>query len=563
MDFGAEKYVKTVEFPSRESKVVHHALMFLDVSGVARRLVNEADSAAVGRHGSSYPCFGGPRIVPAGGLGGWAPGATPQPLPDGMGYAIEKGADLVIQIHYHPSGKPETDQSTLGLTFTEESRRGLANMILGPRRIDLPAGASNVVIQDSAVVPQDIELIGITPHAHWLCKEMKVTATLPDGKVEPLIWIKDWDFNWQGQYRYTSSMKLPKGTRVDMRYVYDNSENNPHNPSHPPKRVTFGEQTTNEMAFAFLQVALPSRDDIPAFRKGQLLSRLEEMIKNGDDFSSLNQQAGRGTADGDRHVRRESRWQARRYGARRADEVSGRLFEVNRVKLILAGVVLASVLKSAAFRVQVQVQDAKGKEFAEPGKALCEEWYPKINAALFGQDRPLPFTEIRVIFEPSISQGTWLWRTVIPAYTDGNIIHVNSEYVATLHKQAPADYAGMLIHELTHVNQHYGNTGDAGWLVEGIADYVRHKYFEKDIEPRVDLEPGWNKGKFATQGYLEGYTTTGAFLFWLEVRKDKDLMPILNRALRDGRYSAKLFQERCGAPLDALWREFVAQSRKA
>ena len=281
--FDSERYVKTVEFHPGNPKVVHHALFFLDLSGEARR-----KSAASPDGG--YSCFGGPGIIPAGGLGGWAPGATPSPLPPGMGHAIEKGADLVMQLHYHPDGKPETDQSSLGLTFTDQTTKGLTNMILGPRRIDLAPGDSHSAISDFSVVPQDVELIGITPHAHWLCKEMKVDAHLPDGRTEPLIWIKDWDFNWQGQYRYAKPVALPKGTRIEMHYVYDNSEANPHNPSHPPKRVRFGEQTTDEMGFAFLQVALPKREDVPAFRRGMLLSRIEEMIKDGDDFSSLNRQ---------------------------------------------------------------------------------------------------------------------------------------------------------------------------------------------------------------------------------------------------------------------------------
>ena len=280
LNFDAERYVRTVEFHPGNPKVVHHALFFLDLSGEARRL-NAASN------GNGYSCFGGPRIVPAGGLGGWAPGPTPQPLPAGMGYAIEKGADLVMQIHYHPGGKPETDQSALGLTFTSESPKGLTNMIVGPRRIDLSAGDAHHEITDFGVVPQDVELIGITPHAHLLCKEMKVDAHFLDGRSETLIWIKDWDFNWQGQYRYASPISLPKGTRIEMRYVYDNSEGNPHNPSHPPKAVKFGEQTTDEMGFAFLQVALPDRAGVPAFRKAMLLSRIEEMIRDGNDFSSL------------------------------------------------------------------------------------------------------------------------------------------------------------------------------------------------------------------------------------------------------------------------------------
>jgi mono/diheme cytochrome c family protein len=279
MGFDSERYVKTAEFHPGNARVVHHALFFLDTSGEARKL-------AAGSADSSYPCFGGPRIQLAGGLGGWAPGATPEPLPAGMAHIVPKGADLVIQIHYHPDGKPETDQSELGLTFTGEPAKGLTNFVLGNRRIDLAPGESHIEIRDSAALPRDVEVIGITPHAHLLCKEMVVDARLPDGTVRPLIRINDWDFNWQGQYRYAEPVKLPKGSRLEMRYVYDNSEANPHNPSHPPQRVHFGEQTTDEMAFAFLQVSLPSREDVPAFRKATLLSRVEDMIDSGD-FSLL------------------------------------------------------------------------------------------------------------------------------------------------------------------------------------------------------------------------------------------------------------------------------------
>ena len=275
-----DKFVNKVEFHAGNPKVVHHALFFLDASGEARRL-----DAATPEPG--YPCFGGPGIVPSGGLGGWAPGASPEVLPQGMAHVVDKGADLVVQIHYHPSGKPEMDQSSVGLTFTDTSTKGLTFVTIGSRRIDLPAGDAHRVITASATLPRDVELIGITPHAHLLCKEMRVDARLPDGKVEPLIRIDDWDFNWQGQYRYARSIDLPKGTKVEMRYVYDNSTGNPHNPSNPPRNVKFGEQTTDEMGFAFLQVALPSRDDVRPFRRQMLLSFIEQALIDGDDFSGL------------------------------------------------------------------------------------------------------------------------------------------------------------------------------------------------------------------------------------------------------------------------------------
>jgi mono/diheme cytochrome c family protein len=271
----ADQYVKTVEFHPGDSRVVHHALLFLDASGQARRL--DATTPEPG-----YPCFGGPQIQPAGSLGGWAPGATPQPLPPGVAKIVSKTADLVIQIHYHPSGKPETDQSSIGLTFGEAPEKGLAGMILGTRKIDLPPGDAHYEVRDWAIVPEDAQLIGITPHAHLLSKEMKVDAHLPDGKTEPLIWIRDWDFNWQGQYQYAAPVRLPKGTRIEMRYVYDNSSANPHNPSNPPQRVTYGEQTTNEMALLFLQVVLPRPQDVPQFRREFIVNRVDQLLNGAE-----------------------------------------------------------------------------------------------------------------------------------------------------------------------------------------------------------------------------------------------------------------------------------------
>jgi mono/diheme cytochrome c family protein len=276
LNFTSDRYVKNVEFHPGNSSVVHHALFFLDTSGAARQL-----DAATPEPG--YRCFGGPQIQPSGGLGGWAPGATPEPLPAGLSRTVGKGADLVIQIHYHPSGKPETDQSSIGLTFGDAPDKGLAGMTVGTRKIDLAPGDAHQVVTDWALVPEDADLIGITPHAHLLCKEMQVDAHLPDGKTEPLIRINDWDFNWQGQYRYAAPVHLPKGTRIEMRYVYDNSSSNPHNPSNPPRRVTFGEQTTNEMALLFLEVVLPRPEDVPRFRREFIVNRLDQFLTEGGE----------------------------------------------------------------------------------------------------------------------------------------------------------------------------------------------------------------------------------------------------------------------------------------
>ena len=105
-------------------------------------------------------------------------------------------------------------------------------------------------------LPADVHLRSIFPHMHMLGHEMKVIATLPDGSVKTLINIDDWDFNWQATYFYKEPIALPKGTKITLTATYDNSATNPHQTSHPPKEVRFGEQTTDEMCFAFLGVTV-------------------------------------------------------------------------------------------------------------------------------------------------------------------------------------------------------------------------------------------------------------------------------------------------------------------
>ena len=252
-----DRTVAAVEFRPGNSKVVHHALMFLDNSG-AGRAKDEAEP------GPGYASFGGPGIVPSGGLGGWAPGAMPRMLPNGMGKLLRKGSDLVLQIHYHPDGKVETDQSTVGIYFTKTpARQIVGGLAVRSRMLDIPAGDKRYhVTAESAPLPVDAQAIGIAPHMHYIGKEMKVVAQTPDGKTIPLIWIKDWDFNWQGQYQYRSPIKLPKGTVVKLDAYYDNSDENTRNPSQPPKRVRWGEQTTDEMCLLGVQVVTEKNADL-------------------------------------------------------------------------------------------------------------------------------------------------------------------------------------------------------------------------------------------------------------------------------------------------------------
>lgn len=128
---------------------------------------------------------------------------------------------------------------------------------------------------------------------HWLGKDMNLSATLPDGTQKKIVHVNDWDFNWQTIYGLKEPMRLSAGTRIDLTARYDNSANNLANPSSPPKTVTWGEQTTDEMCIAFLsytvdsehllqgEVAkdIPSRIGIP---KEMLQLAIQMFDKNGD-----------------------------------------------------------------------------------------------------------------------------------------------------------------------------------------------------------------------------------------------------------------------------------------
>jgi thiol-disulfide isomerase/thioredoxin/mono/diheme cytochrome c family protein len=269
-----EKYVAQMEFHPGNSKIVHHSILYLDGSGRARQR-DEATPEP------GYPCVGGPGFLPIGGLGGWAPGSTPTRFPEGAARPVTPETDIVVQIHYHLSGKPEEDLSSIALKFGPKPTKGFVSAIIGTTKIDIAPGDSNFKVRAELHLPMDAEAVGITPHAHYLGKDMKVSAYFPNGDVQPLIWIKDWDFNWQGQYFFTEPIKMPGGTRIEIEYTYDNSAGNPRNPSSPPRRVQFGEESTDEMAFAFVQFTLPTPEDQRPFLTSMAIELFQQGVVDG------------------------------------------------------------------------------------------------------------------------------------------------------------------------------------------------------------------------------------------------------------------------------------------
>ena len=238
----ADRFVRAVEFRAGTMTGVHHAFMLIDESGDARRL--ESLETEPGFPGM----LAGRGAHSPGGFVSWQPGRRPVEGPDGMSWPLRKGSDLVLQLHLRSTGKPEQVQPRVGIYFTDRApTRPYFVMLLRSTTIDIPPDANDYAIEASYTLTSEVSVVGISPHQHYLGKEVHGWAELPDGSREELLFIKQWDFNWQGDYRYAKPVALPKGTTLKMRFTYDNSAQNPANPSHPPRRVQYGLQSSDEM----------------------------------------------------------------------------------------------------------------------------------------------------------------------------------------------------------------------------------------------------------------------------------------------------------------------------
>jgi tetratricopeptide (TPR) repeat protein len=257
---AAQRFVAAVEFRPDNPRIVHHAFMRLDRTRESRQ--RDAGDLEPGFEGLHAPPSAQP---PAGRFLSWQPGKRILKEPDGLAWLLATNTDLVLQLHMRPSGKAENIQPSVGFYFTDQKPTQIPTKIwLISYEIDIPAGATNYLLKDSYLLPADIEVLAILPHAHYLAKELQAYAILPDGMRQWLLRIKQWDFNWQGDYRYAKPVFLPKGTTINMEFGYDNSTNNIRNPHQPPQRVRYGLQSTDEMGELWFQILCRNTNDFDA-----------------------------------------------------------------------------------------------------------------------------------------------------------------------------------------------------------------------------------------------------------------------------------------------------------
>ncbi|MFO0923216.1 MAG: hypothetical protein U0905_12085 [Pirellulales bacterium] len=286
-----DKWIKAMELKPTARGAVHHALFFVDQGGVLRK-ERESDGLP-GFRGMNFlkgRSQGGNAFVNVAegmgrGLGGYVPGATPNRLPGDLARLLPAGSDIIMQTHFHPTGKVEHEQAELAIYFADQPPSRLLVPLQLPALfglgagLEVPAGEKNFHLRDSYTLPVDVEAFEIGGHAHYICTRMDLTATTPDGKTSSLLKIEDWDLDWQDQYQFAQAVRLPKGTRLDVDIVYDNSSDNADNPHSPPQTIAWGRESNDEMGSVTLLVVADREEDRKMLER-DMRKRSQEAIRN-------------------------------------------------------------------------------------------------------------------------------------------------------------------------------------------------------------------------------------------------------------------------------------------
>src|SRR6185436_7958557 len=221
--FNEDKWVTGIEYKPGNPRSVHHIIGYLDLGGGSEKK-DAADPLPGYRSDGS-----GPGIFPSGSLSGWAPGNQPRMLREGAARLLRKGERLVLETHYHKTGRVEKDEGAqVALYFAKQPvKQQLHVFTLINENVNIPPGAEDHKMNALWVVPAPLRAFDVMPHMHLIGRSISVVARFPDGTSKDLVVIKDWDFNWQETYQFKAPLALPRGTRVRLEAHYDNSQNNP------------------------------------------------------------------------------------------------------------------------------------------------------------------------------------------------------------------------------------------------------------------------------------------------------------------------------------------------
>ena len=275
-----ELNLQKVKFIPGNKRIVHHELSFYDGTGVVldaqKRLGKPKPKGTEDEdYGPGYESGMGlgfepnPTAItknkenPGGTLGVWVPGQGEMSYPPKATVVVPPESAIIMQIHYHRNGKPETDRSKIAIWLAKEKpEKYVHHMLVDTKFLWIPKGVSQYKSIGSRVVEQDCEIFMMKPHMHFLGKEIQVWHQPKNSKERKLLFdLRNWDYNWQSSYYTKEHYQLKKGDTLHVEGIFDNSDRNPTNPFNPPRMVFVGENDEDEMGYVSVSFITPQRPE--------------------------------------------------------------------------------------------------------------------------------------------------------------------------------------------------------------------------------------------------------------------------------------------------------------
>ena len=266
--FTKDMWVQALEVRPQDRAHVHHVVLYERQAGSKwlREYPVGVPFVPAPREGTKERSSDGDRTAEGSladeWLVGYAPGTQPYRLPAGTAFRISAGADFVLQIHYTTNGTAGSDRSKIGLVFSKTppaKRAFIANV--ADASFVIPPGEANYSAKAELTLASDVHVLAVAPHMHLRGKAMDLKAIYPSGETEMLFDVPHYDFNWQINYYFPSPKLLPRGTKLEVTGIWDNSVNNRFNPD-PKAEVRWGDQSWNEMLLGLTMLQIDPNADL-------------------------------------------------------------------------------------------------------------------------------------------------------------------------------------------------------------------------------------------------------------------------------------------------------------
>jgi len=268
--FTEDKWVQAAEARPGTREVVHHIIAMVrepgskflaDAKPGVAFIPKREDRGRGGRGGDGAQQQQQDQGAPPELLQGYAPGLPPAVLRPGQAKLIKAGSDIIFQMHYTANGKAAVDRSKVGIIFAKEPpKERVITTNATNNKFKIPAGDGNYKVDADFTFGEDVKLVDLMPHMHLRGKDFEYRLVYPDGRVETLLSVPRYDFNWQLFYYLADQKLIPKGAKLECTAHFDNSTANKANPD-ATKEVKWGDQSWDEMMIGWFDVAIPVGKD--------------------------------------------------------------------------------------------------------------------------------------------------------------------------------------------------------------------------------------------------------------------------------------------------------------